>query len=81
MMSSHSPSALCIYTNPIKEVLTQKAPTDFGQGVAAQEWHPFQVARTQYKIGWDFPEGRGLKKLTLRCANLKEHHYSCIHAP
>jgi hypothetical protein len=32
-----------INTNTIKEVFTQKAPADFGQGVAAQEWQsPFK---------------------------------------
>jgi len=31
------------YTNPIKEVFTQKAPADFGLGVASQEWQfPFK---------------------------------------
>jgi len=26
-------------TNPYKELLSQKVPTDFGQGVAMQGWH------------------------------------------
>jgi hypothetical protein len=31
------------YTNPYKELLSQKAPVDFGQGVAKQEWSaPFK---------------------------------------
>jgi len=61
-------------TNPYKELLSRKVPTDFGQGVAMQEWHsaatdPLSSSENAVQNQMGFPKGRGLLALTLRCVN------------